>query len=253
MLVRLCSIRVQGLASSGCPCRFTLRPGALPAEARLGSELGLLHHRSRLLERRGCLGTHDADHADVLVQIKGKLFRCLQSPVSSCLSHSAKAAHSALPDHVPTDAVGLPLSSGGPVITVIQHQVERSDSKCATCSFRASQEVMPGRCHRCIIAARSEFFRALLEHPSAHQQPQKQAPASAGEAALPVVSVEDVEAAPFEVILQFMYTDRVDGLPAQFLEAHAASELFDGADRLLLLSMKVSLMSTLPPSKLIAS
>lgn len=96
------------------------------------------------------------------------------------------------------------------------------------------------RCHRCILAARSDFFRALLDQPeqgglqtSPHQS------RHAADSALPSVAVGDVGAAAFAVVLQFMYTDAVDSLPAIWHESHAAVELFDAADRLLLFTMKV--------------
>lgn len=151
------------------PRRFTLQPGALPADARLGADLGALRQKSAILEDRGCLQHHLADHADLLVHVEEHAFRC----------------------------------------------------------------------HRCILAARSDFFRALLDQPeqgglqtSPHQS------RHAADSALPSVAVGDVGAAAFAVVLQFMYTDAVDSLPAIWHESHAAVELFDAADRLLLFTMK---------------
>lgn len=51
----------------------------------------------------------------------------------------------------------------------------------------------------------------------------------------------DINAATFEVVLQFMYTDALTDLPREFMEARAAEELFDAADRLLLFAMKVGI------------
>ena len=93
------------------------------------------------------------------------------------------------------------------------------------------------RCHRCILAVRSDFFRALLQQ--SRPQHSSVGPGKDDAAALPAVAVGEVQAAAFGLVLQFMYSDAVQGLPQEFMQAHAAEELFDAADRLLLFTMKV--------------
>ncbi|KAK9830010.1 hypothetical protein WJX72_009170 [[Myrmecia] bisecta] len=118
------------------------------------------------------------------------------------------------------------------------------------------------RCHCCILAARSDYFRALLERSEGFNEPQKalleqlkgshepprpnalttqQAAARANEAVnaqLPMLTVHDVSADVFRMVLHFMYTDEVGELDGQYVNADGANALFDAADRYLVFAMK---------------
>lgn len=136
------------------------------------------------------------------------------------------------------------------------------------CVVRQHTLKMP-RCHQCILAARSEYFRALLERSLA-----RGSPASAGAGApcagsvsgqgspLPEALIGGISAGAFEVVLRFVYTDSIsvgavpDPSPGSaacdpsaalqpaaeacgWLDAESAEELLFAADLFLLFSLKV--------------
>jgi len=133
---------------------------------------------------------------------------------------------------------------------------------------------LPARCHRCILAARSDYFRALLERATS------EAGAVGGRAAgawgqadpgsgqpppLPQAVIGDVGAAAFETVLRFVYTDSIVAAarprgggqrggaaaadpsspaaaaaePFAWKDADRAEELLFAADLFLLFSLKV--------------
>ena len=80
------------------------------------------------------------------------------------------------------------------------------------------------RCHQCILAARSEYFRALLERSLARGSPCSAGAAAAGPgsglgsgqgAPLPEAVIGGIGAGAFEAVLRFVYTDSisVDAVP----------------------------------------
>ena len=126
------------------------------------------------------------------------------------------------------------------------------------------------RCHQCILAARSEYFRALLERSLARGSPGGAGAAAAGPGSglgsgqglpLPEAVIGGISAGAFETVLRFVYTDSVSGsavpggppgaacdpgaspLPAAdacgWLDAESAEELLFAADLFLLFSLKV--------------
>eukprot|EP00891_Asterochloris_glomerata_P001536 jgi/Astpho2/1536/Aster-x1014 len=90
------------------------------------------------------------------------------------------------------------------------------------------------RCHRCILAVRSEFCRVFLEvqpraayDELADEQPQE----------LPVLSLQE-DAEVFAFLVEFLYTDRLERLPQHLLRAGGAALLLDAADRYLVPNLK---------------
>ena len=74
------------------------------------------------------------------------------------------------------------------------------------------------RCHQCILAARSEYFRALLERSLARGSPGSAGAGAAGPGSgsgsgqgppLPEAVIGGISAGAFEAVLRFVYTDSV--------------------------------------------
>jgi speckle-type POZ protein len=76
--------------------------------------------------------------------------------------------------------------------------------------------------HKNILAARSQYFAAMFEHPTKEQSTNQ-------------VNIEDIEPDVFEELLRFIYTGRV---PSEKLETMAAA-LFITADKYLLEELKL--------------
>jgi hypothetical protein len=146
------------------------------------------------------------------------------------------------------------------------------------CSHTRCQRItarsLLARCHRCILAARSDYFRALLERATAEagadgaraagaREPAGQGPGQAPP--LPQAVIGDMGAAAFETVLRFVYTDSIVAAarpggggqrggaaaadpggsaaaaaePFAWKEADRAEELLFAADLFLLFSLKV--------------
>ena len=133
------------------------------------------------------------------------------------------------------------------------------------------------RCHQCILAARSEYFRALLERSLARGSPGSAGPGAACAGSgqgppLPEAVIGGISAGAFEAVLRFVYTDSISvsavpdltpgaaacdrntaAQPAaegfgvrgpnadtcSWLDAESAEELLFAADLFLLFSLKV--------------
>eukprot|EP00884_Botryococcus_braunii_P013836 jgi/Botrbrau1/22453/Bobra.0091s0055.1 len=101
------------------------------------------------------------------------------------------------------------------------------------------------RAHCCILSARSDYFKALLERShhfggAAGARTAGSAPDEArrGRGDLIRLRIGDVAPRVFSVLLDFMYTNRVEGLPPDLLLPQGLAELFDAAERHLVLHMK---------------
>eukprot|EP00898_Chlorokybus_atmophyticus_P005741 jgi/Chlat1/6168/Chrsp41S09033 len=97
------------------------------------------------------------------------------------------------------------------------------------------------RCHRVILSARSEYFKALLARSSEFSEGHR-ADAAAG-CQLTQVELKELSAAAFAKALEFMYTNKL-----QTLVPELAVEVFDAASRLLLFSMRRAASEVLIPA-----
>ncbi|KAL6640520.1 hypothetical protein ACP70R_021643 [Stipagrostis hirtigluma subsp. patula] len=74
----------------------------------------------------------------------------------------------------------------------------------ADVTFRVAGETF--RAHRCVLAARSTVFRAELFGPMKEKE-SDDATGANGDAAVPIIRVDDMEAQVFRALLAFVYTD----------------------------------------------
>ncbi|KAL6653293.1 hypothetical protein ACP70R_008871 [Stipagrostis hirtigluma subsp. patula] len=74
----------------------------------------------------------------------------------------------------------------------------------ADVTFRVAGETF--RAHRCVLAARSTVFRAELFGPMKEEE-SDDATGANGDAAVPIIRVDDMEAQVFRALLAFVYTD----------------------------------------------
>ncbi|KAL3677801.1 hypothetical protein R1sor_020757 [Riccia sorocarpa] len=97
------------------------------------------------------------------------------------------------------------------------------------------------RCHRFILASRSEYFQARFARMS---ETQKACCTSrhGGFGVLPVLEEHDLTANAFEKLLEYIYTDYVEDI-----DPDEAEEMFDAASRYLLFPLKRAVVDVLLP------
>eukprot|EP00897_Mesotaenium_endlicherianum_P004572 jgi/Mesen1/4142/ME000218S03252 len=93
-------------------------------------------------------------------------------------------------------------------------------------------------CHRMILAARSEYFKALLARTRAFEE----GGWAGGATSCRPVAVRDISAGTFGKLLEFIYTDSVSSV-----ELEQAEEVFEAASRYLVFSLKRAAADALLP------
>ncbi|KAL2641705.1 hypothetical protein R1flu_009292 [Riccia fluitans] len=97
------------------------------------------------------------------------------------------------------------------------------------------------RCHRFILAARSEYFQARFARMSENQKACCTS-RNGGFGVLPVLEEHDLSANAFEKLLEYIYTDYVEDI-----DPDEAEEMFDAASRYLLFPLKRAVVDVLLP------
>ncbi|BBN01093.1 ankyrin repeat and BTB/POZ domain-containing protein 1 [Marchantia polymorpha subsp. ruderalis] len=97
------------------------------------------------------------------------------------------------------------------------------------------------RCHRFILAARSEYFNARFARMSENQKA-RSTTRNGGFGVLPVLEEHDLSAGAFEKLLEYIYTDYVEDI-----DPDEAEEMFDAASRYLLFPLKRAVVDVLLP------
>lgn len=82
---------------------------------------------------------------------------------------------------------------------------------CCGCRAPCLTPSLGARCHRCLLAARSDYFRALLERSPNPEGPHRVSSDPEQRAPLPEAAIGGIGPDAFEVVLRFVYTDSIAG------------------------------------------
>ncbi|KAK3016127.1 hypothetical protein RJ639_006161 [Escallonia herrerae] len=94
------------------------------------------------------------------------------------------------------------------------------------------------RCHQVVLASRSEYFKARLSHMKDFLEGKDGLP----DYTLPCLEEQDLTMEAFEKMIEYMYTDGLEGI-----DPNQAEEMFDAASRYLLFPLKRAVADALLP------